>query len=58
VTRARLRRIFWIGAAAILVVAALIGVAAVAGGHFSSTDGKILLTLGALLLAGATGFAG
>lgn len=57
-TRARLSRIFWIGAAAILVVAALIGVAAVVGGNFSSTDGKILLTLGALLLAGATGFAG
>jgi hypothetical protein len=42
--RSRLTRIFWIGAATILVVAALIAITAVAGGNFSSTDGKILLT--------------
>jgi hypothetical protein len=58
VTRSGLSRLFWIGAAAILVVAALLAIAAVVAGNFSSTDGKILLTLGALLLAGTTGFSG
>jgi uncharacterized membrane protein YvlD (DUF360 family) len=56
--RARLSRIFWIGAAAILVAAALIAITAVVGGGFSDTDGRILATLGVLLLAGATAFAG
>jgi hypothetical protein len=56
--RARLARLFWIGAAAILVVAALIAVAAVLTGGFSETDGKILATLGSILLAGATAIAG
>ena len=51
-------RFFWIGAAAILVVAAVIAITAIVGGDFSTTDGKILLTLGMLLLAGATAFAG
>ena len=57
-TRARLSRLFWIGAAATLVVAALVAITAVAGGGFSDTDGRILATLGVLLLAGATAFAG
>ena len=57
-TRARLSRIFWTGAAAILVVAALVAITAVVGGSFSPSDGKTLLTLGVLLLAGATAFAG
>lgn len=56
--RARLARLFWIGAAAILVVAALISVIAVLSGGFSSTDGRILATLGSILLAGATAVAG
>ena len=55
---ARLSRPFWIGAAATLVVAALVAITAVVGGSFSDTDGKILLSLGVLLLAGATAFAG
>jgi hypothetical protein len=54
VTRRRLARIFWIGAAASLVVAALIALAAVLRGDFSDTDGRILGTLAALLLAGGT----
>jgi len=58
VTRAKLRRVFWIGAATILVLAALIAIGAIVAGGFSSTDGKILASLGSVLLAGATAFAG
>jgi hypothetical protein len=58
VTRLRLARIFWIGAAAILVAAALIALAAVLRGDFSDTDGRILGTLAAALLAGSTLVAG
>lgn len=46
-------RLFWIGAAATLVAAALVALVAVLGGHFGQTDGKILATLGSALLAGA-----
>ena len=53
-TRRRLARTFWIGAAAALVVAALIALAAVLRGDFSETDGRILGTLAALLLASGT----
>ena len=53
-----LTRIFWIGAAAILIVAALVGVAGILRGDFGETDAKILGTLGTLLLAGATAIAG
>jgi hypothetical protein len=58
VTSVRLGRIFWIGAAATLVVAALIGVAGLLRSDFTETDGKILLTLLALLVAGGTAVAG
>ena len=51
--RAELLRLFWIGAATILVVAALVALAAVTTGSFDNTDGEILGTLGTLLLAGA-----
>ena len=57
-TRLRLRRIFWIGAAAILVVAALVALAAVVQGDFSATDGRILVTLEALLYTGGAALAG
>lgn len=53
-TRPRPQRLFWLGAAAILVVAALVALASVARGDFSDTDGRILGTLAALLLAFAT----
>jgi hypothetical protein len=53
VTRLRLARIFWMGAAAIVVAAALVALAAVIEGDFSDTDGRILGTLAATLLAGA-----
>jgi hypothetical protein len=58
VTRVRLSRIFWIGAAATLVVAALIGVAGLLRSDFTETDGKILLTLLTLLVAGGAAVAG
>jgi MFS family permease len=58
VTRLRLSRIFWIGAAATLVVAALIGVAGLLRSDFTETDGKILLTLLTLLVAGGAAIAG
>lgn len=57
-TGLRLSRIFWIGAAAILIAAALVAVAAIVRGDFSDTDGRILGTLGAVLLAGSTLVAG
>jgi hypothetical protein len=58
VTRVRLSRIFWIGAAAILVAAALVALVAVLRGDFSDTDGRILGTLAAVLFAGSTLIAG
>jgi hypothetical protein len=58
VSRTRLLRLFWIGAAAILVAAALVALAAVVGGRFDETDGKILGTLGTALLAGAAATSG
>ena len=57
-TRRRLARVFWLGAAAILVVAALISLVAVLKGSFSDTDGKILGTLAALLYCGGAALAG
>lgn len=57
-TRLRLSRIFRIGAAATLVVAALIAITAVLGGDFSETDGRILVTLAALLYTGGAALAG
>jgi hypothetical protein len=58
VTGLRLSRVFWISAAAILIVGALIAVAAIVRGDFGDTEAKILGTLLALLVAGATGITG
>jgi hypothetical protein len=58
VTRPKLTRIFWIGAAAILVAAALVAIGAITSGNFGETEAKILGTLFSLLLAGATVIAG
>jgi hypothetical protein len=58
VTRRGLARIFWVGAAAALVAAALVAVVAIVEGDFSDTDGRILVTLAAVLYAGATAVAG
>ncbi len=54
----RFARIFWIGAAAILVVAALIAIVAVLRSEFSEVDGRIILTLGTLLYSGAAAITG
>jgi hypothetical protein len=54
----RYARIFWIGAAGILVLAALVAIAAIARGDFGDTDAQILGTLFASLLAGATAISG
>ena len=51
-------RVAWLGAAAILVVAALISLVAVLRGSFSETDGRILGTLAALLGCGGSLLAG
>jgi hypothetical protein len=52
------RRPFWIGAAALRGVAALVAIVALVRGELTETDGKILLTLGLALGAGATALAG
>jgi hypothetical protein len=51
-------RVAWLGAAAILVAAALVALAAVLRGDFSDTDGRILGTLAAVLYCGGALFAG
>lgn len=57
-TRRRLTRVFWLGAAAILVAAALISLVAILKGGFSETDARILGTLGSLLYTGAAALGG
>lgn len=56
--QARLSRLFWIGAAALLGAAALVAVYAVVRGDFTETDGKILAVLGTALVAGGVALAG
>ena len=57
-SRARAIRLFWIGAAATLVVAALLALTAVLGGSFDHTDWQILGALGTLLIGGAVSTVG
>jgi hypothetical protein len=52
------RRLFWIGAAALLGLAALISIVALVRGDFTDTDWKILGTLGLALLSGSAALAG
>jgi hypothetical protein len=54
----RLSRVFWFGAAAILIVAALVAISAILRGDAGETDWKILGTLLSLLVAGATAVSG
>lgn len=56
--RARLVRLFWIAAAALLCVAALVALVALLRGRFTQTDGRILQTLAVLFLAGSAAIAG
>jgi hypothetical protein len=51
-------RVAWLGAAAILVAAALVALAAILKGDFSDTDGRILGSLAAVLYTGGALFAG
>ena len=51
-------RVFWIGAAGIVVLAALVALVGIVRGSFSGTDARILVTLAALLYAGGAGIAG
>jgi hypothetical protein len=58
VTGSRYARIFWIGAAGALVLAALIGISSLLRSDFSETDWQILLTLLTLIVAAGTAVAG
>jgi len=53
----RYARIFWIGAAGTVVLAALIGISALARSDFTETDGQVLLTMLALLVSSGTAVA-
>lgn len=54
----RYARIFWIGAAGALVLAAFVAIGAIARGDFGETDARILGTLFTVLLAGGTAVSG
>jgi hypothetical protein len=58
VSGVRLSRLFWIGAAAILIAAALVAVASILRGTFGETELQVLGTLLSLLVAAATVIAG
>src|SRR5215204_2772743 len=53
-----LRRIFLLGAAALVSVAALVAIATVLSGDFGETEGKIFATLATTFAAGSTVIAG
>jgi hypothetical protein len=53
-----LRRIFLLGAATIVSVAALVAIAAIFNGNFGDTEGKIFATLATAFVAGSTAVAG
>lgn len=53
-----LRRIFLLGAATLLSVAALVAIGAILTGNFGETEGKIFATLATAFVAGSTAIAG
>jgi hypothetical protein len=53
-----IRRLFWLGAAVLSSVAALVAIAAVLGGDFGETQGRVLATCGIAFVCGATTLAG
>ena len=53
-----LRRVFLLGAAAVISVAALVAIVTVLNGHFGETEGKIFATLATTFAAGSAVIAG
>jgi hypothetical protein len=53
-----LRRIFLLGAATLVSVAALVAIGAILNGDFGDTEGKIFATLATAFVAGSTAIAG
>jgi hypothetical protein len=54
----QLRRIFLLGAATLVSVAALVAISAILSGAFGETEGKIFATLATAFVAGSTAIAG
>jgi hypothetical protein len=54
----RLRRLFWLGAAILFSIAALVAIAAVLGSGFGDTQDSILATCGIAFVCGAAALAG
>jgi hypothetical protein len=52
------RRLFWLGAAILFSIAALIAIVAVVGGTFGETEGRILATCGFAFICGSVALAG
>jgi hypothetical protein len=53
-----IRRLFWLGAAILFSVAALVAIAAVVRGHFGETTNLILLTCGLAFVCGSVALSG
>jgi hypothetical protein len=53
-----IRRLFWLGAAVLFSIAALVAIAAVVGGGFGETQGHILATCGLAFVCGAAALSG
>ena len=53
-----IRRLFWLGAAILFSIAALIAIIAVVGGGFGPTEGRILATCGLAFIFGSVALAG
>lgn len=53
-----IRRLFWLGAAILFSIAALVAIAAVLGGSFGDTQVRILATCGIAFVCGAAALAG
>jgi hypothetical protein len=54
----KLRRLFWLGAAVLFSIAALVAIVAVLGSGFGETQGRILATCGIAFVCGAAALAG
>ena len=53
-----IRRLFWLGAAILFSIAALIAIVAVVSGSFGQTEGRILATCGLAFVCGSVALAG